>query len=79
MAGNLFGSGDKTQSAEDNRIGLADAAQYAGLGALIFNRSAKADNISPALNSDQIQSFTPLIIVVAVVVGLVVVLYNRKS
>lgn len=73
----FFGSGDKIQSSADNRIGVSDAAQLAQPGAIIFNRSAKADNLAPALNPEQIASYTPAIVAVAGVVALVLLL-NRK-
>lgn len=74
----FFGSGDKIQSAVDARIGVSDAAQLAQPGSIIFNRSAKADNIAPALNTDQIQSYTPIVIGVAAILALAFILNSKK-
>lgn len=74
----FFGSGDKIQSAADNRIGVSDAGQLAQPGAIIFNRSAKADNLAPALNADQVQSYTPIVVGVAAILALAFILNAKK-
>lgn len=35
----VFGSGDKTSTSLDNRIGASDSAQAVGAGAVLFNAS----------------------------------------
>lgn len=62
MAGNLFGSGDKTQSAEDNRVGLSDNAVFVSSGGFLFNPGRASSN--PTLDAAQSKSNWPVLVAV---------------
>lgn len=81
MAGNFFGSGDKTQSAEDNRIGLANNAILVQPGGFIFNpgRAVPNETLSAAATPTNWPALVGIVAVSAGAAWLLVILFKRKS